>query len=127
VRYDTIPDQIKDEDDDVEDVLEETLVFRPDYSRNLSILEKLRTSNIVDFNNKYLRCCNFKCSISFLMLTLFVVLAIYTPRLLFYGTNEDTMNRMKYDFIIVGGGPSGSLAARRLKDRGLNVLLLGYY
>jgi hypothetical protein len=38
--------------------------------------------------------------------------------------NELVISSTQYDFIVVGAGPAGSIATRRLVDAGLRVLLL---
>jgi len=68
-----------------------------------------------------IRSITSRCVLATLMLVAFVVFAWYFTRTLLFNIQ---INPDIYDFIVVGGGPAGSVVARRLLDEGATVLVL---
>jgi hypothetical protein len=94
-------------------------------ARRWSILNKFekfdrRYSTIRTCGDVY-KIVNFKCFLATMMLVLFFVFGAMFTRALFSGVD---LTPAYYDFIIVGGGPSGGVVARALVMRGARVLLL---
>lgn len=122
-RYGALENQenYSDEEDHVGDEYEplETL-SRTTPNKRWSVLEKLDRQ----YSSKDRTCCRNitkKCVLATVMLTAFIVLAWYFTRTLLFNIE---INPQLYDFIVVGGGPAGSVVTRRLLDEGASVLLL---
>lgn len=124
-RYGAIdPEEFSEEEDRVGDEYE-PLEFNTKTApnRRWSVLEKLDRQ----YNGRDRTCCGLfrnitkKCVFATVMLTAFIVLAWYFTRTLLFNIE---LNPQLYDFIVVGGGPSGSVVTRRLLDEGASVLLL---
>ena len=73
--------------------------------------------------SEFRRILSCKCLFATGMLVFCLILAVFFARVMFsetaYKSEPDS-----FDFIVVGGGPAGSVMARRLTDRGASVLLL---
>ena len=69
-----------------------------------------------------------RCLLSLFMLALFLALAAFFTRAIFfnipYSNNTPLSQENTYDFIIVGAGPAGSILTRKLVDAGASVLLI---
>ena len=73
--------------------------------------------------SEFRRILSCKCLFATGMLVFCLVLAVFFARVMFSET-EYKSEPDSFDFIVVGGGPAGSVMARRLTDRGASVLLL---
>ena len=58
------------------------------------------------------------------MLLVFIWLSIATFYTFRNSSNSGNQGFKRYDFIIIGGGPAGSVVSRKLVDAGCDVLLL---
>jgi choline dehydrogenase-like flavoprotein len=65
--------------------------------------------------------CHYRCVVASSMLFVCVTMFIYLTRVILFNIN---WSPVLYDFIIVGGGPSGCILAKKLVDGGAKVLLL---
>jgi choline dehydrogenase len=91
--------------------------------RRWSVMEKLeqrhycRIRSCADCG----RILNCKCLLATCMLGIFVVLAVAFAHVLFFATE---VGSVRFDYIVIGAGPAGSLLANRLVRDGATVLLL---
>ena len=82
-------------------------------NRRWSVVEKLekrhycRIRSCADCG----RILNCKCLLATCMLAIFIVLAVAFAHVLFFATEVESV---RFDYIIVGAGPAGSLIANRL-------------
>lgn len=88
-----------------------------------SIFEKIERKSYFNIKNcnDILRIFNCNCILACFMLVVFTGLLYYVGESIFVSDSIDTSY---YDYIIVGGGPSGSVLSRLLVDKGAKVLLL---
>jgi choline dehydrogenase len=91
------------------------------HSRRWSVMEKLERHYGGDSEGGKFRNISSKCVFATLMLTAFIVCGWYFTRTILFNIQ---LNPELYDFIVVGGGPAGTVVTRRLLDEGAYVLLL---
>eukprot|EP01038_Epipyxis_sp_PR26KG_P012992 gene12992-17421_t len=82
-----------------------------------SLIPNTRQFSLLDIY----KICRFKCIISTFMLIFFIILAIAFMR---FVSAESIAVPLTYDFIIIGGGPAGSMLCKLLLKQGAKVLLL---
>ncbi len=94
-------------------------------SRRWSILDKLERRHYCSVRScdDCLRILNFKCLLATTMLGICILLALAFTKTLLSPSAYDYSDNI-YDFIVIGGGPSGSVITKQLHDNGAKVLLL---
>ena len=93
------------------------------YNKRWSVMEKLQDRHYCRIRTcqDCQRIISFKLFLSILMLSAFIILAYSVASTLFFSA----LDTNRYDYILIGAGPAGSLLARKLSDYStLNVLLL---
>jgi len=96
---------------------------QPTNNRRWSVLDKIENRHYLRIRTwkDFRAALNCKVLLSIMMLFSFVWLAYAIIKTLFLAGFDSN----RHDYIIIGGGPAGSLLARRLSDHtGINVLLL---
>jgi choline dehydrogenase len=91
------------------------------HSRRWSVMEKLERHYGENSEGGKFRNISSKCVFATLMLTAFIVCGWYFTRTILFNIQ---LNPELYDFIVVGGGPAGTVVTRRLLDEGAYVLML---
>lgn len=107
-----------------EDFLQDSVINLKDQgSRRWSVLDKLERRHYcrVRSCNDFLESLNGRCFLATIMLGTFFLLMISLTRTLFFAADFGTG---RYDYIVVGSGPGGSVITKHLVDRGAKVLLL---
>ena len=94
-------------------------------NRRWSILDKLERRHYCSVRscNDCMRILNFRCLLATTMLGICIVLAMAFTKTLLSPSPYDYSENM-YDFIVIGGGPSGSVITKQLHANGAKVLLL---
>ena len=103
--------------------LENATPHRRKMKRRWSVLQKLEEKHYCRVRScaDCVRICNCKCMLATCMLATFVILAFTFARVFFFATE---LGFIRFDYIIVGGSPSGSIICRRLVESGAKVLMI---